>query len=212
MRKIVVALAAGAIGVGVLVPSAGATPGPTPDEGLTGACNMTNTHMRRLLLLLSVIALAVIALPSTAGAQGADVYGGGSVDLGTGTKIIKFAFSGHTGPQGDFGSYRWTIEEDPNFPALDVSGDVDCVNVNPFLTGAGGWIGGPVKKVTPSPNAYGVDPGEDTVLGINDFGNPSGPMPDEFSPYTEVFSGICKLLGPFNQTPISQGNINIKLG
>jgi hypothetical protein len=44
MRKIVVALAAGAIGVGVLVPSAAATPGPTPDEGLTGACNMTNTH------------------------------------------------------------------------------------------------------------------------------------------------------------------------
>src|ERR687897_114467 len=23
---------------------AAATPGPTPDEGLTGACNMTNTH------------------------------------------------------------------------------------------------------------------------------------------------------------------------
>ena len=33
-------LAASGAGVGV----AGATPGPTPDEGLTGACNMTNTH------------------------------------------------------------------------------------------------------------------------------------------------------------------------
>ena len=44
MRKIVVALAGGAIGLGVVVPSAAAAPGPTPNEGLTGACNMTNTH------------------------------------------------------------------------------------------------------------------------------------------------------------------------
>jgi hypothetical protein len=33
-------LAASGAGVGV----AGATPGPTPDQGLTGACNMTNTN------------------------------------------------------------------------------------------------------------------------------------------------------------------------
>jgi hypothetical protein len=33
-------VAAGGAGAGV----AAATPGPTPDEGLTGACNMTNTH------------------------------------------------------------------------------------------------------------------------------------------------------------------------
>jgi hypothetical protein len=33
-------LAAGGAGAGV----AAATPGPTPDEGLTGACNMTNTN------------------------------------------------------------------------------------------------------------------------------------------------------------------------
>jgi hypothetical protein len=33
-------LAASGSGAGV----ASATPGPTPDEGLTGACNMTNTH------------------------------------------------------------------------------------------------------------------------------------------------------------------------
>jgi hypothetical protein len=33
-------LAASGAGVGV----AAATPGPTPDEGLTGACNMTNTN------------------------------------------------------------------------------------------------------------------------------------------------------------------------
>jgi len=33
-------LAASGAGAGV----AGATPGPTPDQGLTGACNMTNTN------------------------------------------------------------------------------------------------------------------------------------------------------------------------
>jgi hypothetical protein len=34
------ALAASGAGAGV----AAATPGPTPQEGLTGACNMTNSH------------------------------------------------------------------------------------------------------------------------------------------------------------------------
>jgi hypothetical protein len=33
-------LAASGAGAGV----AGATPGPTPDQGLTGACNMTNSN------------------------------------------------------------------------------------------------------------------------------------------------------------------------
>lgn len=36
------ALALAATGVGAR--AAAATPGPTPDEGLTGACNMTNSH------------------------------------------------------------------------------------------------------------------------------------------------------------------------
>ena len=38
----VTALAVAAGGAGASV--AAATPGPTPDEGLTGACNMTNSH------------------------------------------------------------------------------------------------------------------------------------------------------------------------
>jgi hypothetical protein len=38
----VTALALAASGVGAS--AAAATPGPTPDEGLTGACNMTNSH------------------------------------------------------------------------------------------------------------------------------------------------------------------------
>jgi hypothetical protein len=36
------ALILAASGAGASV--AAATPGPTPDDGLTGACNMTNTH------------------------------------------------------------------------------------------------------------------------------------------------------------------------
>jgi hypothetical protein len=39
---LVTALALAASGVGAS--AAAATPGPTPDEGLTGACNMTNSH------------------------------------------------------------------------------------------------------------------------------------------------------------------------
>jgi hypothetical protein len=173
----------------------------------------TRKHRRLAVPIVLAVSVMLMAAPTTL-AAGADVYGvgGGSQDFGTGTKIVKFSFSGHTGPQGDFGSYRWTIE-DPNFP-LDVRGDVDCVNVGPFLTGAGGWIGGPVTRVTPYPNVYGVDPGEENVLGINDLGNPSGTIPDEFQAYTEnqgAFSQICKLLGAFSQSPISQGNITIKL-
>ena len=39
---LVTALALVASGAGA--GTAAAAPGPTPDEGLTGACNMTNTH------------------------------------------------------------------------------------------------------------------------------------------------------------------------
>jgi hypothetical protein len=39
---LVAALTVAASGAGASV--AAATPGPTPDEGLTGACNMTNTN------------------------------------------------------------------------------------------------------------------------------------------------------------------------
>lgn len=39
---LVAALTLAATGSGAGVASA--TPGPTPDEGLTGACNMTNSH------------------------------------------------------------------------------------------------------------------------------------------------------------------------
>jgi hypothetical protein len=170
--------------------------------------------MSRRLAVPIALALSVFLMGApTAGAAGADVYGvgGGSLDFGTGTKIVKFAFSAHTGPQGDFGSLRWTVE-DPSFP-LDVHVDIDCVNVTAFGTGAGGFIGGTVTRVDPAVNVFGVVQGEGEVFGINDFGNPSGLTPDEFFPYfgQDFPDQLCKFVAPFNQTPISQGNINIKL-
>jgi hypothetical protein len=122
---------------------------------------------------------------------------------------VKFAFSAHTGPQGDFGSSQFSIE-DPNFP-LDVTVDVDCVNVQPFLTGNGVWFGGTVKKVSPQPNTYGVMPGDQLAFHANDFGNPSGLIPDEYQAYYGS-AQVCKSLTSSNEMPISQGNITIKLG
>ena len=177
--------------------------------------------MKRLTASLALAAaLALIALPSAAMAQGADTYGvgGGSVDFGTGKKVFKFAFSAHTGPQGDFGSFRLTIASP--FEPLDAHADVDCVNVFPNPLGfpfpnrpsAGGWISGPVKKVTPQPNDYGLEPGDQLLAGMNDFGNPSNPIRDQFAPGINGGPQVCKLFGPGFFSPISQGNIVIKPG
>jgi hypothetical protein len=166
--------------------------------------------------LVAPVALAfgvfLIATPG-AGATGADVYGvgGGSINFATGGKAFKFAFSAHTGPQGDFGSYRFTIEP-PFTGVLDAHVDVDCVNVFPNPPGAGGWIGGPIKKVTPQPNFFGLKPGDQVLAGMNDFGNPSDPIRDEFAPFVAGFAQQCKLLGPSGQIPISQGNVVISTG
>jgi hypothetical protein len=175
-----------------------------------------HSRHRKLHQFLAPIALALSALlaaaPTTL-AAGADVYGvgGGSQDFGTGSKVITFAFSAHTGPHGDFGSLKWTVE-DSNFP-LDVHVDITCVNVSAFGTGGGGFIGGPVTRVTPESNAYGVSVGDEQVFGINDLGNPSSLTADEFNAYPgPFFDQLCKQVPPFPQPPISQGNINIKLG
>src|SRR5437899_5565178 len=146
-------------------------------------------RMLKRKLVAHIVALMALALGSflfgapSASAEGADVYGvgGGSINFLGGQKAIKFAFSGHTGPAGDFGNFRFTFE--PPLPPLDVHVDVDCVNVFPNPPGAGGWIGGKVKEVTPSPNAYLIAPGDELLFGINDYGNPSGSIPDELNGY-----------------------------
>jgi hypothetical protein len=157
------------------------------------------------------LALGVFFGGRAASAAGADIYGvgGGSISMGGVVKFAKFAFSGHTGPQGDFGSARFTFE-DPTTP-LDVHIDVDCVDVFPVpLQGGGGWIGGPVTRVTPYPNVAGIQPGDEFVMGFNDFGEPSDPTPDEWTAVLSFAPQLCKLLGPSFHFPVNQGNINVK--
>jgi hypothetical protein len=172
-------------------------------------------YLRRLMVPIALaLGLSLTGVP-TASAAGADIYGvgGGSLEFGTGMKLVKFSFSAHSGPKGDFGSLRWTIE-DPTDP-LDVHVDIDCVNLTVFGPGEGGFIGGTVTRVTPpAPNAFHVVEGDGEVFGINDFGNPSDLTPDEFFPhfFTDFPDQACKDILPMGQTPIDQGNINIKLG
>jgi hypothetical protein len=139
-----------------------------------------------------------------ASAAGADVYGvgGGSISLEGRVKIIKFAFSGHTGPSGGFGRVRVSYE-DPLDP-LDVHVDVDCVKVVPFLIGAGGWMGGAVTKVTGQPNGSPIAPGDQFLLGFNDFGEPSDPIPDEMN-FVRGAPQFCKFLEPSPHTRSRRG-------
>jgi len=159
-----------------------------------------------------VLGVFLIGAPNVS-AAGADVFGvgGGSINF-EGAKLAKFAFSGHTGPQGDFGSFRFTVE-DPTAP-LDIHVNVDCVNVFPNPPGAGGWIGGAVTKVTPHPNTMNINPGDQLLFGINDFGEPPDPIADELNAFRFVVPPPpqpCKTMGPAFHTPIDQGNIVIKI-
>jgi hypothetical protein len=53
--------------------------------------------------------------------------------------------------------------------------------------------------------------GDHLLFNANDFGNPSGLIPDEFQGYFGA-PQLCKLFTPQHEAPITQGNINIKLG
>jgi len=162
------------------------------------------------LLSLSAMALLTTGAPTAAvNADGADVYGvgGGSISLEGFHHFVTFSFSAHDGPRGDFGSARVTIT-DPQ-PPLDVRVDVDCVKVEPFLTGGNAIFAGVVKKVSPVPNAYDIDEGDRLLFVANDFGNPSGPVADELQVYLEDTD--CETLPPSSGLPITNGNINIKL-
>ena len=156
-----------------------------------------------------VLSVGLMEAPTTA-AAGADVYGvgGGSIRIGDATKIISFAFSGHSGPNGDFGSFKWTQD----FESFEARVDLDCVNVFPTATGAAGWLQGQVKRVSPHPNIFGIDEGEELAFYIEDNGGPSDPIPDGlFGAYFGIPPQFCKTQGLSFASPITHGNINIKL-
>jgi hypothetical protein len=172
--------------------------------------------MRRKLITRVVapiaLALAVFLIVAPGTATAASVYGvgAGSIDYENYPRWITFSFSAHADADGDSGTFRVTFQEP--FAPLDVRVDVDCVNVFPNPPGAGGWIGGQVRRVTPEPNSYNIDPGDVLLLGINDYGEPSDPIPDELNFVRGLASSqICRLLPPSQHYPISQGNINISL-
>lgn len=171
---------------------------------------MRKSKLATRLVAPMALALGVFSIgASGVSVTGTDIYGvgGGSINFGGSVKFAKFAFSGHTGPQGDFGSFRLTRED--AFP-FDVHVDVDCVNVFPNLPGAGAWIGGVVTKVTPQPNFFGIMPGDQLVFGVNDFGEPSDPIADELNAFPGA-AEVCKTLTPAVHFPIDQGNIVIKI-
>jgi hypothetical protein len=176
--------------------------------------NSMPVRKRRFVIGLAAwtaLAVCVLVGSRAVSAAGADIYGvgGGSIRVGGLVKFAKFAFSGHSGPDGDFGSIRFTVE-DPTSP-LDVHVDVDCVNVFPMLLGGGGWMGGAVKRVTPESNLFGIAPGDQMMIGFNDFGEPSDPVPDEWDWYFGA-PQFCKVIPPLRAThmPVSQGNIVVK--
>jgi hypothetical protein len=166
--------------------------------------------------LVAAAALAVsmsLVATSSALAAGADVYavGAGKVSLGGTMHAITFSLSAHTGPQGDFGTFKWTQDEDVFFP-LEVRVDVDCVDVFPTGTGGGAWVQGQVKSVSPNPNVFGIAPGDENMIYLADNGNPGSVVADEINGvFFSIPPQICKGLGPSGGFPITQGNINIKL-
>jgi hypothetical protein len=167
------------------------------------------TFPRLVLPIALALSVSLIAAPTTL-AQGADIYGvgGGSIRIDGATKVISFAFSGHTGPNGDFGSFKWTQE----FESFEAQVDLDCVNVFPTATGSAGWMQGQVKRVSPDPNVFGIDVGEELAFYIEDNGEPSDPVPDGlFGAYFGIPPQWCKTQGLSFDAPITHGNINIKL-
>jgi hypothetical protein len=167
--------------------------------------------MRKWLTAVLAVVFAVIPFSSAAVAsnptQGADIYGvGGGSQSFAGEKIVQFSFSAHTGPNGDFGTVQYSEPQ----TGFDATVDVDCVKVAAFPPGNNAWFGGQIKKVT-QPNAYNLNVGDQLLFDANDFGEPSGLIPDEFQAYFG-FPQACKLFAPRHELPITQGNINIKLG
>jgi hypothetical protein len=144
-------------------------------------------------------------LAPVAQAQGADVYGvgGGSIGFGS-AKFATFAFSAHTGPQGDFGSFTWKQES----PPLELHLDITCVRVFP----SSGWLQGPVERVSPMPNLFGIEEGEEVLFYVEDNGEPPDPLPDAIRLHdVDVEPQFCKRFPPrLGGLFISQGNINIK--
>jgi hypothetical protein len=169
--------------------------------------------------IVAVIAVASVALVAVGAASaGGNAYGvgGGWTGFAPGEHVAHFAFSAHERPNGDFGQVHWNLE-DPQLQ-LDVTVNVDCVNVFPSLFGGTAWMDGPVTSVSPQPNFAGVMVGDRLAFQAMDGGEPSAAgMVDEFDAFLEsdvTIGGIdCKKRPPLFLTPnVTQGNVVVNTG
>jgi hypothetical protein len=166
-------------------------------------------------ILIGVIAFGGVAASGSSGAavsNGANIKGVGGGWIGfppfTSSKYAQFSFSAHEGPNGDFGQSHLTINEE--LAPLDVSVDVDCVNVFPLLGLRGGaWFSGPVTKVNDPNDAYAISPGDRLLFIVNDGGEPSVAPVDGYNVTFDI-GDPCKDLPPTVEPPdVTHGNIVI---
>jgi hypothetical protein len=170
--------------------------------------------MRRLVLLLSV-AIALVPVGSVGASNGADIFGVGGGHI-INNQFGTFDLSAHSSPTRDFGHVAYRDV------SIDIYIDVNCLNAASLgSTAAGATLAGVVRRVSPVPNLFGIEPGDTQLMLINDGGNPSAPV-IVGDPGVDAFYFIpivgsppsCKLVPPFFATPpnVSDGNITIKVG
>src|SRR5438045_601387 len=172
--------------------------------------------MERLFTALVIVALSAIAVASAGANNGADIKGVGGGWVGfppeTSAKYAQFSFSAHTGPNGDFGQASFSITNEFGFP-LDLSADIDCVNVFPVPPFRGGtWFSGLVTKVNDPTGTYLIFPGDRVYFSALDGGEPSATPVDDFEAWYDL--GVpCRDLPPFVEPPdVTHGNIVINVG
>jgi hypothetical protein len=169
----------------------------------------------RLTAMLAAASVALFAAGTASGSDGANAYGvgGGWTGFAPGEHVAHFSFSAHEGgSKGDYGQVHWNLQ-DPDLP-LDVTVDVDCVNVFPTLGGSAAWIDGTVTKVSPQPNWAFVTVGSRLQFEAFDGGQPSGTIPvDEFDAFNDQ-PGTCKTRPEVVVFPpnVTQGNVVISSG
>lgn len=177
--------------------------------------------MPRLLARALILVIAVLSATGGSGAaagNGADTkgVGGGWVTNfvpGTSPKYAHFSFSAHSDPSGDFGQAKFRITDQLGFP-LDVTTDVDCLNVFAIPTrGNGAWFSGLVTAVDDPTGLTLVAKGDRILYLIFDGGNPSTGMVDLFDPRQVPSATDCRAMIPADEPPnVTQGNIVISAG